>query len=196
METLGIILAGGHSSRMGQDKALLPVNGITLLQHTTGIVRQCLHHVWISRQQNQAVPFHAGHIIYDQTPDAGPLAGIAAALQAALRDGRFNGMLVVPVDLPLLHRDTLMPLLQEGRRLQLPVCYGRHFMPLYLPVRSEILEFIRQQLSDADSRRSVASVFFPFQGLQLAEPTGNTLTNTNTLAEWQAAQSACEVAHG
>ncbi|MDK2779574.1 MAG: molybdenum cofactor guanylyltransferase [Pseudomonadota bacterium] len=197
METLGIILAGGNSSRMGGDKALLPIHGMTLLEHTTAVVRDCLQTVWISRRQDQPLPAGSDRTVYDSISDAGPLAGIAAALQAALTDGRFNGMLIVPVDLPLLTADTLRPLLQEGRRLQQPVCYGRNFMPLYLPVRSEILEFIQQQLNDADSRRSVASVFFPFHGIQLAEPGGNALTNTNTQAEWQAAlETGPGVAHG
>jgi len=188
MDTLGIVLAGGNSSRMGQDKALLPFNGTTLAQHIYQLLKHQLKDVWISRQKDQELPFSADQIIYDQSKDKGPLSGISATLKAALKTDKYNGMLIVPVDMPRLQDKTLLPLLQEGRRMQRPVCYGEQFMPLYLPVRSDILDFIKQQLKDPDARKSVASVFFAFEGAQLAEPHDNSLTNTNTIAEWQAAQ--------
>ena len=137
-------------------------------------------------------PFNADRIVCDEERDKGPLSGIFSVLQAALESGQYDGLLIVPVDLPCLTEDTLMPLLQEGRRLQRPVCYGQHYMPLYLPVRSEIADEISRQLHTPDSRLSVASIFYQFHGLQLAEPRDLSLTNTNTMAEWQAAQQRIE----
>ena len=36
----GYVLAGGQSSRLGQDKALLPLAGKTLLEHAVETLRQ------------------------------------------------------------------------------------------------------------------------------------------------------------
>ena len=188
METLGLVLAGGNSSRMGQDKALLPVGDHTLAEHIYCLMKERLDHVWISRQKDQPLPFAADRVVFDKSRDKGPLSGISAALKAALKSDQYEGLLIIPVDMPRLTDETLMALLQEGRRLQRPVCYGKHYIPLYLPVSSAISDFISDQLNDPGSRRSVASVFYQFDGLQLAEPHNDSLTNTNTMAEWQAVQ--------
>lgn len=42
-----IILAGGRSSRMGQDKALLPVNGTPMLRQVYDVAVQCTPEVWV-----------------------------------------------------------------------------------------------------------------------------------------------------
>lgn len=42
-----IVLAGGRSSRMGQDKALLPIHGIPMLQLVCGIAQSCANLVYV-----------------------------------------------------------------------------------------------------------------------------------------------------
>ncbi|MEH2069340.1 MAG: molybdenum cofactor guanylyltransferase [Nostoc sp.] len=42
-----IVLAGGKSSRMGQDKALIPIQGVPLLQRVCGIAKGCADTVYI-----------------------------------------------------------------------------------------------------------------------------------------------------
>lgn len=56
-----IVLAGGKSSRMGQDKALLKVGNKTLLSRTSLIARDCANRVyvvtpWIGKYQNILPP--------------------------------------------------------------------------------------------------------------------------------------------
>nr|WP_318781186.1 molybdenum cofactor guanylyltransferase [Amazonocrinis nigriterrae] len=42
-----IVLAGGKSSRMGRDKALIPIHGVPLLQLVCGIAQSCAETVYI-----------------------------------------------------------------------------------------------------------------------------------------------------
>jgi len=98
MRVTGLVLAGGHSRRMGTDKSafLLP-DGRTLLQRQIAVLRQAgVAEVLISRRAAQ-VPVSAGaRIVIDRAPDSGPLAGIAAGL-ATIRAGV---LLVLAVDMP------------------------------------------------------------------------------------------------
>lgn len=98
MRVHGLILAGGHSRRMGADKASLVMrDGRTLLQrqvdllHQTGAVE-----VLVARRRDQHPVAVPARTVIDCSPDSGPLAGIAAGL-GAIRDGV---LLVLAVDMP------------------------------------------------------------------------------------------------
>ncbi len=93
----GFVLAGGRSSRMGQDKALLQVGGRSLLDLALDKLRRL----------GVATPRIAGArsdlssyapVVPDLHPGCGPLSGIQAALAATTRP--LN--LFLPVDMPLL----------------------------------------------------------------------------------------------
>lgn len=97
-----LVLAGGRSTRMGRDKALLEVDGIPLWRRQ----RDLLHAAGAAEIFLSARPeFEWAHavtafsaVLYDATPDCGPLMGIAAGLERA----SFPWLGVVAVDLPAL----------------------------------------------------------------------------------------------
>jgi molybdopterin-guanine dinucleotide biosynthesis protein A len=73
-----LILAGGHSRRMGCDKTALQFDGQSLLQRMIGLMQTLFPAVLVSVGQFRAdidVPQ-----VCDETPDAGPLAGLCAGL--------------------------------------------------------------------------------------------------------------------
>ena len=193
MRTLGVVLAGGQSIRMGQDKALMTLNGATMLERSVNLLHSLLPDVWISRQADQPMPVTHARAVADHIRDCGPLGGIAAVMAQAI-DAGFDGLLLLPVDLPACSSDDLNPLIKAGKNEQKPVCFSGHFLPLYLPVNSSILAFTQQQLTDDKARKSVASVFYQFNGIQLPPPDNHSLTNTNTQQEWQ--QATREGNHG
>ncbi|HEY7099468.1 MAG TPA: molybdenum cofactor guanylyltransferase [Terriglobales bacterium] len=97
MDTLsGFVLAGGRSTRMGQDKAFLRLDGVTMLERTLVLLRSVAKHVWISGATSKFSSF--APVIEDVYPGHGPLGGIHAALRATATD--LN--LMVAVDLPLI----------------------------------------------------------------------------------------------
>ena len=70
---IGLVLAGGRSRRMGQDKALMRYQGKPLFEHAAALLNEAgCKQVLISRNQ----PGYLTDIIVD----AGPLAGVHAAL--------------------------------------------------------------------------------------------------------------------
>lgn len=102
-ETIGaFILAGGESSRMGRDKALLEIDGVPMIVRTTRLVEGISGRATIvgEAESYQRLGLHA---IRDDWPHAGPLGAIATALRAS--DCAWN--LVVACDLPYLTSDWL-----------------------------------------------------------------------------------------
>ncbi|SNT01172.1 molybdopterin-guanine dinucleotide biosynthesis protein A/molybdopterin-guanine dinucleotide biosynthesis protein B [Granulicella rosea] len=92
----GYVLAGGRSSRMGQDKALLQIDGETLLARAVAKLRDICGDVYILG----AYPAYADFapLAPDLHPDCGPMSGLEAALAHCPSDWA----LVLPVDLPCL----------------------------------------------------------------------------------------------
>lgn len=76
-----LILAGGDSRRMGQDKAGLVLDGQTLLQHMQGMAQPLFAEVILSvRQLRPDIDLPQ---VCDDPAHSGPLAGLAAGLQRA-----------------------------------------------------------------------------------------------------------------
>lgn len=91
----GYVLAGGRSSRMGQDKSAMRLGGVTLLEEAVGKLRRlCAEVVVIGG------PAHGGadRLVADRHPGCGPIGG----LEAALADSGGEWAMFLPVDMPLL----------------------------------------------------------------------------------------------
>ncbi len=96
------ILAGGESSRMGRDKALLELDGVPLILRTARLVEAAVGPPAVIGNP-EAYKSLGLRLIADDWPGAGPLGGIATALRAS--DAPWS--LVVACDLPYLTRDWL-----------------------------------------------------------------------------------------
>jgi molybdopterin-guanine dinucleotide biosynthesis protein A len=99
---IGIILAGGASRRMGQDKAALPWGDGTLLAH----MRALLLKAGVDRVVVLGKP-EEGDGMADKTPFAGPVRALLDYLRSAEAGLQY---VVVPVDMPYLSPALLAPL--------------------------------------------------------------------------------------
>ena len=125
-DAVGFVLAGGQSSRMGQDKALLLFAGQPLVAHALSILSQPGLSVSIAGAHPSArTSLEAfAPVVEDPEPGLGPLAGICAAL--ASTSARLAVFL--PVDLPLLPSALIGFLLHRaritGRAVTVPAVAG------------------------------------------------------------------------
>ena len=103
------VVAGGKSSRMGQDKALLKLAGRTLLERILKLAGGVSREVRVVGNTAKFAAF--APVIEDVFRDQGPLAGIHAALRSTSTD--LN--LVLAVDLPFLDADFLRYLIAQAR---------------------------------------------------------------------------------
>ncbi len=107
-----VLLAGGRSTRMGRDKALLPLaDGRTLLARQLATLRAAgAAEVLVSARAEQHLPLAGTRLIPDLQPDRGPLAGLAAALATAAHDR----VLVLAIDLPQMPPEFIARLVGES----------------------------------------------------------------------------------
>ncbi len=106
----GLVLAGGRSTRMQRDKAMLPYHGTTQLEWAMDLLGSHVERVFVSVRPGQTDPVRARfEQIVDTHEGLGPIAGIMAA-QARFPDAAW---LVVACDLPFLEAATLDFLLAE-----------------------------------------------------------------------------------
>jgi molybdenum cofactor guanylyltransferase len=98
----GFILAGGESSRMGRDKALLELNGVALIVRAAQLVESVAEACAVVGDSERLEGLLL-RVIADDFPGAGPLGGIATAL----RNSKSEWNLVIACDLPYLTREWL-----------------------------------------------------------------------------------------
>jgi molybdopterin-guanine dinucleotide biosynthesis protein A len=99
-----VLLAGGKSSRMGRDKALLTFREQPLWLHQMDTLSQTApQEMLISAPADAPYGGSAWRIIPDAETGHGPLAGIVSALQAI----QTEWLLVFPVDMPFVTADLL-----------------------------------------------------------------------------------------
>lgn len=149
----GLVLAGGHSSRMRADKAALTYRRRPQLELAFELLAPFVSRAFVSvREDQRADPLRAAFPQIVDGPGAeGPIAGIIAA-QAAHPQAAW---LVVACDLPLLDSTTLAALLagrdsgrlatafqSSGDGLPEPLC------AIYEPAsRAAILSFVASGIS-------------------------------------------------
>lgn len=93
----GVILAGGRSTRMGQDKGVVRAAGKMLFEHIAERLRPMVGEILINSNQNQSIYGQHFKVVPDITQDhAGPLAGMLAGLKAI----NSQWALFVPCDVP------------------------------------------------------------------------------------------------
>lgn len=95
-DVAGYVLAGGRSTRMGQDKAMLRLAGVPLVEHAVRKLRDVTEDVRILSSRAELAAF--APLVSDLRKNCGPLGGIETALQNTQR----TWVLMMPVDMPLV----------------------------------------------------------------------------------------------
>ncbi|BBD58528.1 molybdopterin-guanine dinucleotide biosynthesis protein A [Nostoc sp. HK-01] len=181
-----IVLAGGKSSRMGQDKALLTVEGVPLLQRVCYVAAACADSVyivtpWPKRYQHLYLP--RCQFIQEAPLNQGALVGFAQGLAQVQTDW----VLLLACDLPKLQvevlqgwaveldnvsEDAIAALAHHTKGWE-PLCgfYHRRCLP-------QLLDFINQ------GGRSFQQWLQQHSVQVLAVPDTNMLLNCNTPEDW------------
>ncbi|MEK5059595.1 hypothetical protein BK126_20810 [Paenibacillus sp. FSL H7-0326] len=163
MRVSGIILAGGLSSRMGTDKALLPLGEANVIQTIASELARAVDDVRIAvgkeyKKEYAELGYRQAADVY---PGGGPLAGLHAGLTAhrgANSSGVGGWSLSVPCDTPLVRSELFKVLIQyaeeqenSGYQAIVPVIEGQTH-PLIAMYHDCVIPVLEQQLETGKRR--------------------------------------------
>lgn len=140
----GVILSGGKSSRMGENKALLKTDDITLIERAVRLMQSIFSKVVISTNDPAQLDFITAEKVEDIYKDLGPLSGIYSSLKYV----RTEKIFIVTVDMPFILPDLIRFLIdyKTDELITIPIANERiHYLcGLYsiklIPVIKSILE--------------------------------------------------------
>lgn len=171
MTVTGIILAGGKSTRMGQDKAFMQWNGKSFLQHVIDAALPVCDAILLSGDQPELQKF-GFTIVNDLRDGEGPVT----ALAGCFRQVKTDVALVLSCDVPQIRTADLELLIKnhqpendvtlytyQDRQMPLVAVYGRSCFSFF----EEAFQNRQRKLFDVLSKLKVQEVAFTGeQGLQ------------------------------
>lgn len=149
MKAGAIILAGGKSSRMGTNKALLTIDGKTNIERIRDELGAVFDNILVVANDRDSYQFLDVPIFQDQYPGKGPLAGIHAGLSVS----DFTVNFIVACDMPFISAKlaTVLVNKSEGYDAVIPVIKGRQH-PLFAVYKKSIMQDIQLRLENEDLR--------------------------------------------
>ncbi len=104
----GILMAGGKSTRMGRNKALLTLNGKTMAERGITLLTELFPTIAVNSNSPELFASLGVPVFPDLMPDAGPLSGIHAALSYVAAGKVF----VLGCDIPLMTADVIRAIVE------------------------------------------------------------------------------------
>lgn len=176
---LGLVLAGGSSTRMGRDKGAIEYDGQPAAARCVELLRGYCEEAFVSvrRDQLDAAPYSELPCIADRFDGFGPIGGVLSAMLAR-PDAAW---LVLACDMPNVNGDTLRALLDGRNPLRAATCFPASdggpepLCTVYEPKSAQYL-FDRMSAGDGSLRRMLRTG--PAEILDA--PDGETLLRVNS----------------
>jgi molybdenum cofactor guanylyltransferase len=185
MHRSGFVLAGGSSSRMGRDKALLAYRESYLVDYVARAVREAIGSVALIGDPDRYRDL--GHAVYpDKVAGCGPLGGIYTALTVSpAGNWPADWNLVVACDMPGISarvlRGLIDPEAEPGRNCVMAVGPGGQPEPLCALYHQRCLPVLERAIRE---KRFKMRDLVPELDADLRPFEATALANVNTAADW------------
>ena len=186
-ETIGVVLAGGKSSRMGRDKATLELAGESLLLRARNVLLAAgCSRVLLSGALR---PNWTDEAIVDIASESGPVGGIISALRSVSMYSKLPVSIVfIPVDTPLLSPELLQDLIKDIDEHDGCTIEDAP-LPLALRTTDNVLKQCSSTLPDLLEGKSISVRRFlqplTLVRMQQSDAIKPLLINVNTPNEWE-----------
>jgi len=190
----GAVLAGGASTRMGESKAALILDGEPLLRRVVRRLQRALPAVLVIGPADLAELVPGARVTPDLAPGDGPLGGLRTALHAIATPWAF----VIACDMPFVAPPLVQAMAQLAATTERPqfdavvLRTARGLEPLHAVYHHSCLSPIERQLQSPN--RSLAGLLDKLRVRAVEEteamrydPHGCSAFNANTPEEWHVA---------
>ena len=192
-EVTGVLLAGGKSHRMGEDKRYLVVGKQTLLERGLAVLQSIFCEVLVVIAQDSPPLSIDARVVRDLVPDCGSLGGLYTGLTQATTPYIF----VVACDMPFLNQMAIAQF--TSRRGAADIVVARladRLHPMHalyskrcLPVVEQMIRARQLKIQEIVSQSSLRVQYVTEADLLTIDPSGRSFHNVNTLADLEAARS-------
>ncbi|OAI45760.1 hypothetical protein AYO43_07660 [Nitrospira sp. SCGC AG-212-E16] len=193
IEVTGVLLAGGKSRRMGEDKRYLVVGGETLLERGLGVLRSVFQEVLVVIAQDSPPVGVDARVVRDLVPECGSLGGLYTGLMQATTPCIF----VVACDMPFLEEAVIAEFTRRratadivmaklaARLHPMHALYGKQC----LPVLEQMIQARQLKIQELVLHTSLRVQYVTETDLLAIDPSGRSFQNVNTPADLEAARS-------
>ena len=138
-------MAGGDSTRMGQDKSMLPVDGRPMIKYILDGLTPHFDRVIVSADDAGGYGFLGVEVVEDRVAGRGPLMGIASAVRASGSEVNF----VIGCDIPEFDLRLVRRLVGEAGEYDavVPRTGRSQYEPVFAVYRKSALGGMEQALS-------------------------------------------------
>jgi molybdopterin-guanine dinucleotide biosynthesis protein A len=192
-EVTGVLLAGGKSLRMGQDKRYLIVGEQTLLERGLGVLRSMFHEILVVIAQDSPPLKIDARVVGDLVSDCGSLGGIYTGLTQATTPYIF----AVACDMPFLNQAVIAQF--TDRRDTADIVMARlaaRLHPMHalyskkcLPAMEQMIAARQLKIQGLLSHSSLRVQYITEADLLSIDPSWRSFHNVNTPADLEAACS-------
>lgn len=197
LELTGAVLAGGHSSRFGSNKALFAPDGETLISKAADLLHPLVREVLVSASHAnaEAYAFLGLDIVEDLHPDCGPLGGLEALLDRCAT----SWLLILTCDMPYVDSEALRTMIRHAQQSEGGICQEslpRAFAwqrsdgsasPFPLLIERSALSVVRSRMSS--DHRSMKGLLGALDTYYILAPFDRLLSNVNRPEDWKTDQT-------
>ena len=183
----GVILVGGKSRRMGQDKAFLLIEDLPVIERIIGVMQGCFKHLVLVGDRPERFESYGLPVVPDSYPGSS-LGGLYTGLQHAETDRIFVSSCDIPFPDPELIRlicakaggyDAVVPATDNGLE-PLFALYHKSC----LPAMQAALEAGNYRITSVLHHLNVNTI--PQEQMKTVDPGGRGLLNINTPQDYAA----------
>jgi molybdenum cofactor guanylyltransferase len=147
----GIILSGGKSTRMGENKSLLDLGGEMVIERVVKLMQEVFPRVILSTNTPDEYSFLGMEMVEDQYKHAGPLAGIHSGMINSDTERNF----ILSCDMPMMTKEVIDFMVEFDTEKSIVIAHADGFNQQLAGVYSKsCLAIIEEILADSSMKEN------------------------------------------